>query len=115
MNIAGLKSLNLDRVIEIDEAIALSADIRTLQAEYDELAIERPEWLNNVANIVREEIAKRTRANDLAQLRNLEAQSESLKTVDEKRNQINDAMAALQRKLGMTAAPAGRQRKAATR
>jgi hypothetical protein len=116
MNIKFLKELNLDRVIELEEAIAVSADLRTLSVEYDELGIDRPEWITSATNIVREEIARRTRAQDLAQMRDLQAKMDSLKTLDEKRSEVGDALAALQRKLGlMGPAPTAPRRKAVAR
>lgn len=108
MLIEKLKGLNLDRVLEIDEAVELSAVARSLESEYDALGIDTPGWLRQASDTLREEIAKRTQAAELAKLKTLEAQLESLKTAAEKRRDIERQIAEAQKRLGMAPAKTGR-------
>ena len=43
MNIQAIKNINLDKVIEMEEAIAMSADIRNFEAEYEKLGMPVPD------------------------------------------------------------------------
>jgi len=102
-----LKQLNLDRLLDTDEAVALSAYARTLEAEYEALALDEPEWLVKATATLREEIARRTKAADLAKLREIEAELEGYKSVSERKTEAQRRLAEIQRKLGMV--PAGRK------
>ena len=84
----------------------LSAYARHLAAEYEELELPVPEWLEKSTDTLREEIARRTRAADLANLKDLEREIESLKTASERRADASKRMAALQKKLGLSTAKA---------
>lgn len=108
MLIEKIKGINLDRLLEVDEAVELSAVARTLEQEYTNLELPVPGWLTQASDLLREEIAKRTRASDLARLKELEAQLESFKTVSEKKSEALRALAELQKKLGLTPAKAGK-------
>ncbi len=108
MLIHTLKQLNTDKMLEVDELVEVSAFARTIEQEYTELELPVPGWLQDSVNILREEIAKRTRASDLAKLKDLENRLEGFKTVNEKRNEAQRELAALQKKLGMAPAKAGR-------
>lgn len=103
-----LKALNLDRILEVDEAVELSAFARSLESEYATLDLPTPAWLQQAGDTLREEIARRTRAADLAALKEVEAQIESLKSASEKRKEAETRLAALQKKLGMAPAKAGK-------
>ena len=92
---------NLDRLLNNDEAVSLSAYARSLSAEYEELGIPAPEWLDKSIVALREEIARRTHEADLAELRRVEAEIESLKTTNERRNDATARLAQLQKKLGL--------------
>lgn len=108
MSLQALKNLNLDRVLDMEEAVALSTYARGLAAEYNELSIPAPEWLAKSTDVLREEIARRTRASDLAELKRLEGELESYKTIGEKKTEAQKRLAALQGKLGMSTAKSGR-------
>lgn len=103
-----LKGLNLDKLLDTEEAIALSAYARGLETEYGWLDMPIPDWLVKSTDILREEIARRTRASDLAELKRTENELESLKSANEKRADAQKRLAALQNKLGMSAAKSGR-------
>ncbi len=99
-----LKNLNLDRLLDMDEAVALSSYSRALEAEYGELEIPLPEWIVKATDVLREEIARRTRAADLAELKRLEGELDGYKTVNEKRGEAQKRLAAIQSKLGLSPA-----------
>ncbi len=101
-----LKNLNLDRLLDLDDAVSLSAFSRSLAEEYLSLGIPVPEWLEKATNVLRAEIARRTHAADLAALKNLEAELESYRTVSERRTQAQQRMVDLQKKLGLSTAKA---------
>lgn len=109
MNVQTIKTLNMDRVLDMDEAVALSADVRVFEGEYEHLGIPVPEWLVKSADVLREEIARRTKADKLARLKNLESQIEGYKSATEKRNEAAKQLAALQDELGMSPAKSGRR------
>ena len=108
MSLQALKSLNVDRLLDLDEAVSLSFEARGLENEYGHLEIPVPEWLTKSSDVLREEIARRTKAADLAALKNLEAELEGYKTVTEKRSEALKRLASLQNKLGMSPAKSGR-------
>ena len=99
-----LKSLNLDKILEMDEAIALSAYARSIEAEYEALDMAVPEWIIKATDVLRQEIARRTHAADAAEMKRLQGELDGYKTVSEKRNEAQRKLASLQKKLGMSAA-----------
>lgn len=108
MSLATLKNLNMDRVIDLEEAVALSAEARQLEGEFSVLGIPAPDWLEKSAAVVREEIARRTRASKLARLKEVEAGIEATKTAAERRGDLQRELAGLQKELGMVPAKAGK-------
>lgn len=108
MSLTALKNLNLDRILDNDEAVVLSAEARALAAEYEALDVPAPEWLDKATNVLREEIARRNRASDLARLKELESELEGYKTVSERRTEAQRRLADLQKKLGVVPAKSGK-------
>lgn len=108
MSLQALKNLNLDRVLDMDEAVTLSAYARSLENEYGHLEIAAPEWLEKSSSVLRDEIDRRTRAADLAELKRTELELESYKTSGEKKAEASKRLAALQNKLGLSPAKSGR-------
>lgn len=99
-----LKNLNIDRVLDMDEAVTLSSYARSLEAEYDALELTVPEWLIKATDVLRAEIARRAHAADLALLKEVEQEIESYKSQNERRNDAQRRLAGLQKKLGLSAA-----------
>ena len=110
MSLQALKNVaaTLDRLLDMDEAVALSLYARGLENEYGHLEMPVPDWLVKSSDVLREEIARRTKAEDLAALKRLENELEGYKTVNEKRGEAQKRLAALQNKLGMSPAKSGR-------
>lgn len=103
-----LKELNVDRLLDVDEAVSLSAFARAQAAEYEELGLPVPGWLEKSTDVLREEIAWRTRASDLAELKRLETELEGMKTLGERKTDTQKKLAALQGRLGLSTAKSGR-------
>lgn len=101
MNIEALKNMTLDRIMHIEEAVIMSADARALTQEYEELELPVPDWLTKATDVIREEIARRTRAESLNELKKLELEVEGYKTVNEKRGEAQRRIGDLQKKLGL--------------
>ncbi len=106
MSLEKLKTLNVDRILEMDEAVALSAYARGIADEFEALQMDAPEWLQKSTIVLREEIERRTHAGDLAQMANLEREIEGYKTVGEKRTAAAQRLADLKKKLGAAKATA---------
>lgn len=106
MSVSRLKSLNLDRVIELEEAVELSASARSMMDEYQHLDIPVPEWLEKCSDVLREEIGRRTHAATMSELRRVEAELDSLKTQGERKLEAQNRLKALQNKLGLSTAKA---------
>ncbi len=106
--LAQLKSLNVDRLLDMDEAVALSSYARTLEGEYEMLDLPVPEWIVKSTDVLREEIARRTKAADLAELKRIENELETYKTVGEKKTEAQKRLAQLQNKLGLSTAKSAR-------
>ncbi len=79
-----------------------------MEAEYETLEMSIPEWLVKSADIIREEIARRTKAADLAEIKRLESEIEGYKSATEKRQEAVKKLAAMQGKLGLSPAKSGR-------
>ena len=103
-----LKQLNLDRILDTDEAVTLSAFARQQSIEYGELGLPVPEWLEKSTEILREEIARRNRSAKLAELKNLESEIEGYKTQAEKRSEALRRLSALQKDLGLASKSTGK-------
>jgi hypothetical protein len=101
MDIGKMKSLSFDRMLDIDEAVACAADIRTLANEYEMLDLPVPEWLSKLNDGLREEIARRTRAAQMAELKRLETEIEGYKTPGERKTEAQRKLGDLQVKLGL--------------
>lgn len=99
-----LRNLNLDRILDDDEAVVLSAFARNLYNEFGHLDIEPPEWLAKSTTALRDEINRRRRAADEALLKEIDAEIESYKSKDEKRTSAEQRRDALRNRLGLAAA-----------
>jgi hypothetical protein len=101
-----LMKLDLDRLLTIDECVELSAYARGLEAEYEHLEMDVPETVANAIAALRGEITRRKRADDEAELRKLQGALDGLKTQSERKNDVLNQMAAIQRRLGLRPAKA---------
>jgi hypothetical protein len=107
MSLQALKQMNLDRLIETEEAVALSAYARQLEGEYEALDMLPPEWITKSTETLRAEIARRTHAADMAEIDRINRELEGYKTTTERKNDAQKRLSALQKKVGL-AQTAGR-------
>lgn len=102
MDLQKIRNLNLDRMLDIEEPVSISAEIRILENEFKALGLATPGWLENAAEAVRAEIARRTHAADMAALKALDAEIEGYKTANERRADALKRQESLQKKLGLS-------------
>lgn len=88
--------MNLERIDQVDEMIALAAFGRSIEAEYAQLQSEAPDWLTEGLKSLRREI--RIRLQDTIAKRLSEAKSRlaSLATPEEKRSKLTEEIAKLE-------------------
>lgn len=106
MSLQTLKNLNLERIMEVGEAVALLSEANAISVTFSDVQVEAPEWLGNVQRLLRDEIARRTRENDLASLRDIEAEIISLRSASERKQLANTKAEQLRAKLGIITAGA---------
>ena len=94
-----LRNFNLDR-IDLDEMVALFAFGENLKVVYGNLLLEVPEWVTDNVATLQKEIHSRRRDSLEKELKKAQASLESLKTADEKRQDIRAKIERLQTALG---------------
>lgn len=99
MNAKMLQNLLADE-ISIDDLILAKAGLDALDAGYQDLGVETPEWVVDKATQVSQEIVNRNRAELQRRLKAAQARRAGLATPEEKRGQLDAEIAALQQKLG---------------
>lgn len=79
-----LKNLDIER-LDVDEMIAMSAFAKQLSAEYEALALDKPDWLGVKSTELKREI--NARLGDLRdkRIREIKARLNTLKSAEEKR------------------------------
>lgn len=89
-----LKNLDVQRP-DLEELIYLSAMAKSLRTEYEAEQVEVPEWLDNSARTIKNEI--RSRQADAVDKRRREIRSrlDALKTPSEKRAELEKELASL--------------------
>lgn len=103
-----LKNLQLDRVLDMDEGVALSLFARELEAEFLRLDIDVPEWLTTKAEALRAELARRLRADRLRKMDELRSLIETYKSTNQKRADALEQLAKLQKLTGLGTVKAGK-------
>jgi hypothetical protein len=98
MLIERLKSVDTDRC-DIDELVELCALGRTFRAEYEQVGVEVPEWLDANLKSLRREVRARVADSLDKTLREKKARLEALTPAEEKRSKLAAEIAALEQKL----------------
>lgn len=75
-----------------DEMVELHAFARVMIAEYKELQLEAPEWLEEKQLEVRRELNNRLADMKAKRIREIKAKLATLKTAEEKRNELADEL-----------------------
>lgn len=94
-----LKNLNIDR-LDLDEAIALSRFARSLRAEYEELGLEIPEWLDSRTRELRREIKARNQDYLEKRLKEAKDRYNRLKPAEEQRDEARAEVERLEKMVG---------------
>jgi hypothetical protein len=94
-NVEQLKSFKVKNNT-IEDLIAVRGDLKNLAANFNDMSLEVPEWLSEKITEVEMEVKSLSKAEKLATLRKLKAQSSALMSRDEKRKAIDDQIAALE-------------------
>lgn len=94
-----LRTFNVDG-LEVDEAVALYAFGKTLGQTYAEFGLEPPEWVGEQLEVLRREIKDRQRDALIKDLKDTKARREGLRTVDEKRAELDAKIARLEAAIG---------------
>ena len=95
MSLVQLKNLDTDRY-NTDELVALSAEGKALQAEYNTLGVDEPEWLGAAVRSLAREV--RTKQADAIEkrLRQAKARVQALKPASERRAEYEEEIKRLQ-------------------
>lgn len=101
-----LKNLVIDRV-DMDEALSLIVFGKQLAAEYGGHGIEPPMWLTEALEELDREIARRRRDELRRMLKEAKLRREGLKTVDEKRQELDDRIGRLEAQISGASGAAG--------
>lgn len=75
-----------------DEMVELHAFARSMAAEYRELGLEPPEWLEEKRVEVKRELDTRLADMKAKRIREIKARLATLKTAEEKRAELNDEL-----------------------
>jgi len=93
-----LKNVNLDRVDE-EQMVALVTFGEQLAKSYSDLDLVAPEWVEEKLKVLKRELAARQRDNLEKALKEVQARRETLRTAEEKRNDLDAQAAKLQERL----------------
>lgn len=98
MNAKQLANILADEV-SIEDLILAKDGLSVLDAGFQELQIETPEWITDKLTLVSSEIINRNRAELQRRLKAAKARRAGLATVDEKRAALDAEIAALEQSL----------------
>lgn len=98
MRARDLQNLLIDNISTEDLILAVAA-LRTLDAGYQEASADPPEWVVDQLSAITHEINQRNKLDLQKQLKTAEARRAALATADEKRQRLDEKIAALRQKL----------------
>ena len=93
-------SLVLEDVETVEDLFLVKRDLNTMDAGFQELGLDTPEWISEKQLAVGAEITSRVRAELQRQLKTSRARRSNLATADEKRLLLDSKIADLEKKLG---------------
>ena len=93
-----LKNLDVRRP-DLSELVELSAYARSIEAEFEAVGVETPEWLAVNSKSIRREIKSRNQDRIAEKLRSAKSRLENLKTPDEKRTGLQTEIDQLEKQL----------------
>ncbi len=93
-----LKQLNIER-IDLDDAVALAAFGRMVEAEYQHVGAEAPAWLSDNLKELRKEVRQRLADSIERELSEAKSRLDALSTTEEKRSALKEKIDRLTHKL----------------
>lgn len=105
MTVNALKSYDVDR-LALDELVAMAMFAQDLRAAHEQRGVEVPEYLLDATERLNAEVNRRNRDNLMLRLKQAEQAENALKTPTEKRAELAEQRAKLQRQLGLAPTPA---------
>lgn len=96
-----LKGLDVNRE-QLDDLILLNEQGNLLRNGYERAQIDIPDWLSGALDTLQVEIGRQTRDRLELRLKELDQAANTLKTAAERRVEIAEERAKLERKLGRT-------------
>ncbi len=99
-NLSKLRALDTDRA-SLDDLVELHAIGRAATLSYQHYSLSTPQWLTDAMERLDKDLQARRKDALLARRRELQNQRDQLRTREERRANIDDELAALERTLGM--------------
>jgi len=93
-------SLDVEDVEVVEDLFIVQRDLNTMDAGFQGLGLETPEWISEKQLAVGAEITSRVRAELQRKLKTYEARRSNLATAEEKRGVLDSQIADLKKKLG---------------
>ncbi len=97
-------SLVPEEVDTVEDLFLIERDLATMDAGFQKLGLETPEWISEKRLTVNNEITSRVRAELLRRLKKDQARYESMAPKEEVRAQLRSNIAELEKKLGLNTA-----------
>lgn len=92
-------STSIESISALEELFIIQNDLKVIDAGYQELKLETPDWVTEKLIEVDHEITTRSRGELMRRLKAAKARRSALKTADEKRSDLDGEIAALEEKL----------------
>ncbi len=95
-----VENTNVENIATVEELMLAKSQLQTIDAGYQELGIETPEWVSNLLLSADHEITMRVKGELMKRLRAAKARKSALLSRDEKRAALDAEIAELESKLG---------------
>lgn len=93
------ENTNAENFSTVEELMLAEDQLKTLDARYQELKLQTPEWITDKLAEVNHEITSRVRSELMKNLRAAKARRSALRTADEKRADLDEEIKELEAKL----------------
>ena len=96
--IINLKAIEIDTTA-IEDLMVIKNQLSVIDSEYQNLSLDTPEWVTDKLSEAAREINNRVKTELLIKLKQAKSRRGALKTADEKRNDLDAEIKALESKL----------------
>ena len=93
------QATNIEQVQTVEELMVIRAQLKIIDADFQELKLDTPDWVTDMMGEVNHEIDSRLKGELQRRLKAARARRNALKTADEKRKDLDDEIASLETKL----------------